>query len=180
MLATRFSRGSRGHLGGGDWFSSRWRQRETDLQQAQPGVVARQAFLKEERFLALDVELDTARRIQQSILPPEIPSMPRLAIAARYVPMTAVAGDFYDFIQLDGNRLGILVADVSGHGIPAALVASMVKIAFAGQSDRADDPARVLSGMNDALHGRVQRECRGLKPFYYTIGCGGDYLQSAA
>ena len=52
--------------------------------------------------------------------------------------MTAVAGDFYDFLELDATRLGILIADVSGHGVPAALIASMVKVALAAQRDHAD------------------------------------------
>lgn len=120
--------------------------------------VVRRAFANEEKLLAVEVELETARRIQQSILPGKIPSISGLQIAARYIPMAAVAGDFYDFVQLDERRLGILVADVSGHGVPAALVASMVKIAFAGQFDQASDPAAVLKGMNEALHGRVQRQ----------------------
>ena len=120
--------------------------------------VAQQTFTKEEKLLAVEHELETARRIQQSILPNQVPAIPGLEIAARYIPMTAVAGDFYDFIQMEGDRLGVLVADVSGHGVPAALVASMVKIAFAGQSDRASDPAALLSGMNEVLHGRVQRQ----------------------
>src|SRR4051794_3336355 len=60
-------------------------------------------------------EMDTARQIQLSILPQHLPSFDCLDIAARYVPMTAVAGDFYDFIVIDKHRLGVLVADVSGH-----------------------------------------------------------------
>ncbi len=62
--------------------------------------------------------------------------------------MTAVAGDFYDFIVIDKNRLGILVADVSGHGMPAALISSMLKIALDGQKEFAADPVRVLTGLN--------------------------------
>lgn len=119
---------------------------------------AQQSFAKEEKLTAIEHELETARVIQQSILPRQVPSISTLDIAARYVPMTAVAGDFYDFIQVDGNRLGVLVADVSGHGVPAALVASMVKIAFAGQKEHASDPARVLAGMNEVLNGRVQKQ----------------------
>jgi serine phosphatase RsbU (regulator of sigma subunit) len=69
--------------------------------------------------------------------------------------MTAVAGDFYDFLEIDTERLGILVADVSGHGVPAALIASMVKIALAAQRDHADSPAAVLAGMNETLCGRL-------------------------
>jgi serine phosphatase RsbU (regulator of sigma subunit) len=75
--------------------------------------------------------------------------------------MTAVAGDIYDFVQLGPSCLGILVADVSGHGIPAALVASMVKVAFSAQADHADDPARVLTAMNQIL-------CRHLEHAFVT------------
>jgi phosphoserine phosphatase RsbU/P len=101
-------------------------------------------------------ELETARQIQLSILPAEIPKIEGLDIAARYIPMTSVAGDFYDFIIVDEKHLGILIADVSGHGMPAALIASMLKIAFAAQVPHAADPAEVLSGLNQALCGKFQ------------------------
>jgi len=101
-------------------------------------------------------EMATARQIQLSILPREIPAIKGLDIAARYIPMTAVAGDFYDFIQIDEKRIGILVADVSGHGMPAALISSMLKIALDGQTECASDPARVLAGLNKALCGKFQ------------------------
>jgi len=109
-----------------------------------------------QQLTAIQKELETARQIQQSILPETLPQIAGLDIAARYVPMTAVAGDFYDFIPLDDKRLGILVADVSGHGMPAALIASMLKIALAAQCDNAADPARVLQGLNQALCGKFQ------------------------
>jgi serine phosphatase RsbU (regulator of sigma subunit) len=70
--------------------------------------------------------------------------------------MTAVAGDFYDFIVVDDHRVGILTADVSGHGMPAALIASMLKIALAAQAAHADNPAQVLHGLNQALCGKFQ------------------------
>src|SRR5271169_5653321 len=101
-------------------------------------------------------EMDTARQIQMSILPREIPAIKGLDIAARYIPMTAVAGDFYDFIPIDDHRIGILVADVSGHGMPAALISSMLKIALDGQTPHALEPARVLAGLNRVLCGKFQ------------------------
>ncbi len=70
--------------------------------------------------------------------------------------MTSVAGDFYDFILIDEKRIGILVADVSGHGMPAALISSMLKIALDGQTKCALEPARVLAGLNQALCGKFQ------------------------
>jgi len=109
-----------------------------------------------QQLLVIQKELETARQIQQSILPESVPRMAGLDIAARYVPMTAVAGDFYDFIVLDDKRIGILVADVSGHGMPAALIASMLKIALAAQRGHAADPASVLHGLNQALCGKFQ------------------------
>jgi sigma-B regulation protein RsbU (phosphoserine phosphatase) len=68
-----------------------------------------------------------------------------------------VAGDFYDFIVADDNRAGLLIADVSGHGVPAALIASMVKLAATSQRANAADPARLLAGMNAALCGTLIR-----------------------
>jgi serine phosphatase RsbU (regulator of sigma subunit) len=121
-------------------------------------VVARRLFEREERLIEVHKELEVARRIQTSILPSEAPFSPLVSIASRYVAMTAVAGDFYDFLLIDENRMGILVADVSGHGVPAALIASMVKIAVSAQLPHAEDPARVLSGMNDILCGKMQSQ----------------------
>jgi phosphoserine phosphatase RsbU/P len=110
----------------------------------------------ESQLLTIQREMETARKIQLSILPSQIPSIQHLDIAARYLPMTAVAGDFYDFIVIDEKRIGILVADVSGHGMPAALISSMLKIALAGQTPSASDPARVLDGLNQALYGKFE------------------------
>jgi sigma-B regulation protein RsbU (phosphoserine phosphatase) len=108
------------------------------------------------QLLTIQKELETARQIQLSILPSEIPKIEGLDIAARYVPMTSVAGDFYDFIVVDKKHIGILVADVSGHGMPAALIASMLKIALSAQEAHAADPAQVLLGLNHALCGKFQ------------------------
>jgi len=109
-----------------------------------------------QQLLTIQKELETARQIQMSILPSEIPKIEGLDIAARYVPMTSVAGDFYDFIVVDDKHIGILVADVSGHGMPAALIASMLKIALSAQVEHAADPAQVLLGLNQALCGKFQ------------------------
>ncbi len=108
------------------------------------------------QLILLNSEIEMARQIQLSILPRETPAIEGLEIAARCMPMTSVAGDFYDFILIDEKRLGILVADVSGHGLPSALIASMLKVALAAQSPHAFDPARVLTGLNQSLCGKFQ------------------------
>jgi phosphoserine phosphatase RsbU/P len=108
------------------------------------------------QLLTVNSELELAREVQLSILPHEIPQLQGLEISARYLPMSSVAGDFYDFIVVDEKRIGILIADVSGHGLSAALIASMLQSALAAQSPRASDPAQVLSGLNQALYGKFQ------------------------
>src|SRR3954453_827683 len=109
-----------------------------------------------QQLLTIQKELETARLIQLSILPENVPQIDGLDIAARYIPMTSVAGDFYDFIGVDKKHIGILVADVSGHGMPAALIASMLKIALAAESSHAAHPEQVLLGLNHALCGKFQ------------------------
>ena len=118
--------------------------------------VAHRIFAREESLFAIQKELEIAERIQASILPRVVPHLAGIEIAARYLPMSAVAGDFYDFLVVDDRRIGILVADVTGHGVPAALIASMLKVAFAGQTAHAEHPARVLAGLNRALCGKFE------------------------
>jgi sigma-B regulation protein RsbU (phosphoserine phosphatase) len=119
-------------------------------------VVVTHVFHSERRMAAVGRELETARQIQQSILPKHPPSVPGLAVATHYDSMAEVAGDLFDFAVTPAGQLGVLVADVSGHGVPAAIVASMVKIALAVQEGEVADPGAVLTRMNRALHGRFE------------------------
>ncbi len=109
-----------------------------------------------EQLLAINNELEMARKIQLSILPRDTPKIDGLEVVARFIPMTSVAGDFYDFIVVDEKHVGILIADVSGHGLPAALIASMLQVSLAAQSAHASDPTKVLSGLNQALCGKFE------------------------
>ncbi len=126
-------------------------------------TAARHALAKERKLIDVEGELATARRIQSSIIPHSAPDIPPLQVKTRYQPMTSVAGDFFDFLKPGDGRLTILVADVSGHGVPAALVASTLKIAFAAQREQARDPAAVLAGLNVMLRDSL----------------GGQYLTAA-
>jgi phosphoserine phosphatase RsbU/P len=108
------------------------------------------------QLLAINNELEMAREIQLAILPRETPKIRGLDIAARYLPMSSVAGDFYDFIIVDEQHVGILIADVSGHGLPAALIASMLQVALTAQQAHASEPGRVLAGLNRALCGKFR------------------------
>ncbi|MDE3155988.1 MAG: PP2C family protein-serine/threonine phosphatase [Acidobacteriota bacterium] len=140
------------------------------------GVVGT-VFRSETELLTVQRELETARQIQMSLLPRTPPRVRGLDVAVRYLPMTAVAGDLYDFVELGDGRVGILVADVSGHGIPAALVASMVKLAFTTQARHAHDPARVLTAMNAALAGQLER---GFVTAVYAVIDTGRRTMTAA
>lgn len=121
-------------------------------------VAAQKVFANERRLLSIESELEIARRIQTSILPTTIPEVNHLRIAVSYRPMTAVAGDFYEFIQVDQHRVGVLVADVSGHGVPAALIASMIKVAVQSVGSCAHEPAEVLGGLNRILSGQLREQ----------------------
>jgi sigma-B regulation protein RsbU (phosphoserine phosphatase) len=119
-------------------------------------LVAHRSLRTEQALLAIRNELEVARRIQTSILPEQMPNVTGIQFGATYVPMSEVAGDFYDFLVVDDQRVGVLIADVSGHGVPAALVASMVKVAIAAQAEHAADPAKVMAGLNSVLSGKLQ------------------------
>lgn len=82
----------------------------------------------------IEWELETARAIQQSFLPHAFPETPGVEIAAAMRPAREVSGDFYDVIPLSGGRLGLLVADVSGKGVPAALYMALARTLLRAQS----------------------------------------------
>lgn len=134
-------------------------------------TAARRALATERKLIDVEQELATARRIQNSIIPHAAPTVPALRVATRYQPMTSVAGDFYDFLKTGEHALTILVADVSGHGVPAALVASMLKICFAAQGERANHPAEILASLNVMLRGSLGGQ-------YVTAACAAIDVQS--
>jgi sigma-B regulation protein RsbU (phosphoserine phosphatase) len=127
-------------------------------------IALRRALTTERKLVDVEQELATARRIQFSILPERVPKVEGLRLASRYVPMTSVAGDFYDFLTPSEDLLTILVADVSGHGVPAALVSSMLKVCFAAQENKALSPAAILSGLATMLRGNLGGQ-------YVTAAC---------
>jgi len=118
-------------------------------------VAVRIISANERRLQSIENELAIARDIQASIIPSASPELRSTRIAAAYRPMRYVAGDFYDFIPVDGDRAGFLVADVSGHGVPAALIATMIKVAIRSVVPCAHDPQAVLRGLSQVLYGQL-------------------------
>jgi sigma-B regulation protein RsbU (phosphoserine phosphatase) len=114
-------------------------------------VVSRRVAANEAEWISMADEMRAAQKIQSAILPSSMPRVGKLSVAARYAPMTAVAGDFYGFPRVLTNSMEIIVADVKGHGVPAALIASMVKVSvFAGPEVR-EGPGRIVANLNSTL-----------------------------
>jgi serine phosphatase RsbU (regulator of sigma subunit)/anti-sigma regulatory factor (Ser/Thr protein kinase) len=100
----------------------------------------------------LEQELRVARIIQETLLPREIPSLSGWELAVHWQPAQEVGGDFYDFIQLPENRLGIIIADVTDKGIPAAMVMATTRSLLRAAAENFDSPGQVLARANDLLY----------------------------
>ncbi|HVZ93995.1 MAG TPA: PP2C family protein-serine/threonine phosphatase [Phycisphaerales bacterium] len=100
---------------------------------------------------ALDRELQVVGEIQRSLLPSELPKISGFDIAADYVTSARAGGDYYDFFPLDGNSWGIFIADVSGHGTPAAVMMAITHAIAHAQPDHHKPPAAMLAYLNDQL-----------------------------
>jgi len=135
-------------------------------------VTARVFFADQREFAAVERELETARLIQTSILPRSVPCVTGLDVAVRYVPARQVAGDVYDFLRIDVRRLSVLVADVAGHGVPAALIASMATVAFSSHPELADEPGEILGEMNRVFCGHFDARFVTAACFFSTPGAG--------
>jgi sigma-B regulation protein RsbU (phosphoserine phosphatase) len=96
---------------------------------AQSGQLIRNSQLQEEAVekKRLEHELDLAQEIQMDLLPDTDPKNDKIEVASYFAPFDAVGGDYYDYFFLENNKIALVVADVSGHGPPAALVMTMVK-----------------------------------------------------
>jgi phosphoserine phosphatase RsbU/P len=96
-------------------------------------------------------ELQRAREIQDSLLPKKIPQLPGFEVASAWQPARAVGGDYFDVLKLGENRLAICIADVSGKGVPAALLMANVQASLRASVRDLDSPARVCSIINGML-----------------------------
>jgi serine phosphatase RsbU (regulator of sigma subunit) len=99
----------------------------------------------------IEQELRIARLIQQTLLPKSLPQLPDYDVAAYYQPAREVGGDFYDFLELDDGRLGLVVGDVTDKGVPAALVMATTRTVLRGSAQRLFSPGEVLRRANEAL-----------------------------
>jgi phosphoserine phosphatase RsbU/P len=120
-----------------------------------------------------------AQRIQQSILPQRVPQYAGYDIWGRTVPAEIVSGDFYDFIPVSDNVLGVAIADGSGHGLPAALIVRDVYMGLRMATDRDFKIIRTLQKLNNIIHrGRLTTKFVSL--FYGELETGGILIYSNA
>jgi serine phosphatase RsbU (regulator of sigma subunit)/predicted ester cyclase len=99
----------------------------------------------------IEHELQVARQIQQELLPETIPELQGWRIAAYYGPAREVGGDFYDFLEFPDGRLGLVVGDATGHGMPAALVMATTRGMLRAVVESLESPGEVLARVNEAL-----------------------------
>ncbi|HAE23476.1 MAG TPA: hypothetical protein DCG47_14330 [Spirochaetaceae bacterium] len=101
----------------------------------------------------MEEEVQMAAAVQRKIVPSEaeLPCSPALSFGARYQAMANVGGDLYDAVDLGGGRYAFVIGDVSGHGIPAALIAAMAKVSFRSHALRGWEPDAILSEVNREL-----------------------------
>ncbi len=121
-------------------------------------------------------ELDMASNIQQSILPrtyPAFPERPEMDIFAKTIPAREVGGDFYDFFMLDKDRVGVVVADVSGKGVPAALFMTVARTLIKNAAAHSPYPDEVLTEVNSQIMPENEM-CMFVTVFYgiYNLATG--------
>lgn len=115
-------------------------------------------YAQERQKIALEKEFIAAREVQTSLIPRQLPDMPNFSFAARTIPAREVGGDYYDFIRLDENRHEIVIADVVGKGLPAALLAAVGKGIFYSQAMNNHPPSVHLKGSNHILRSHIPRK----------------------
>jgi len=169
-------------------LESRVKERTVELETRNSELeTARQKLEKAQR--AFEDELDMAKQVQDGLLPERLPDLPGWKLHAEYMPTGKVGGDFFDVIPLDDDRIFVVMADVAGHGVPAALVTAMAKMAFmrfvkSGESSvseilrqvnaeifravRTDHYMTVYAAIIELRTG-VVRQCRACHPYPFLV-----------
>jgi PAS domain S-box-containing protein len=169
----------------------RVRERTQELEKRNGELeAARQKLEKAQR--AFEEELDMAKQVQDGLLPEKLPEFPGWALHAEYMPTGKVGGDFFDVVPMDEHRIFVVMADVAGHGVPAALVTAMAKMAFLRyvraretsvaeilrqvnselfRAVRTDHYLTVFAGILDTRTGSF-RYCRACHPYPFLVRAG--------
>ncbi len=109
------------------------------------------ALESRDRLVAIRQELEFARQVQDSVQPKALPDRETHQVSALIIPAREIGGDFYDYFYLDDNHLGVVIADVSGKGVPAALFTMLTRALLKASLDVNRTPAQCLCMVNDLL-----------------------------
>lgn len=126
------------------------------------------------------VELETARRIQSSILPDLPPALGGVSLAHAYLPATEVGGDFYDVLALEDGRLAVAVGDVAGHGVSSGLVMSMAKSALAVQVTFNPEVGAVFETLNRMVYQTARKRLLATLCYALLDPARGELLFASA
>jgi serine phosphatase RsbU (regulator of sigma subunit) len=133
-----------------------------ELKEAQAALVVKER---------MEHELELARKLQSSILPHHFPSLPGISFAARSKPARQVGGDFYDVIPLKDKRVGLVMADVSDKGMPAAIFMALSRSLIRAEARRSSSPKKVLLQTHKLLL-EISQAGNSSSPMFVTIVYG--------
>lgn len=126
--------------------------------QAATAVVNNQLYQESAERSRLEQELNVAREIQASLIPPGNPNIPKCSVASYWEAARQVSGDFYDFLPLNDNKWGIVVADVADKGVPAALFMALCRTILRTVAFNRSDPAKTLVRVNEIIDKDAQSD----------------------
>ena len=157
----------------------------TELVKARQEAVSMAVELQQ-RNQAYEEELQLAREIQQALAGGGFPKVAArdgttLAMGSRYIPISGLAGDFFEVIPISPGRAGLLICDVMGHGVRAALIVAMLRGLLEKERSQAGDPASFLRGLNDGLSAILERAGTTMfaTAFYAVVDLEKDLLDFA-
>jgi sigma-B regulation protein RsbU (phosphoserine phosphatase) len=143
-----------------------------------------------ERNNQLQADLNMARDIQEAFLPNSYPTFPAdaspehsmLRFVHRYLPTVQVGGDYFDVLALPGNKAGVFISDVMGHGVRAALVTAILRASAEGLAPAAEDPGQFLTGLNRRLLALLNRTRMPMfsSAFYLVADPGAGQMHFAS
>ena len=119
-------------------------------------AVYRYSVANSRRQSALEQEFKSARELQQLLIPETLPDVPGFTLTSAYRPDQEVGGDFFQIIPIEGGSTLVILGDVSGKGLKAAMAVSLIVGAIRVLADENPDPAQLLTQLNHSLHGRLQ------------------------
>ena len=125
-------------------------------------------------------DLELAAEVQAAFLPAEPPSLPGYELAATVIPASKIGGDLYDVFQCEGGHTGLLVCDVAGKGISAALLAASVRATIRAELQHASNPGEVLQSANAKLYGDMSRNERFVTALLVCLPASRSCLQYAS